>query len=113
MTNLIIIIITIIWVSFFLFVLPHIIIYGLPASNKLKQDFKDQDPDYFFLNSLNTEIIVGSTLSCWKVRYPSPFFKYTIYNSKTGETKTTVRGSKFSKYLDDLYILLEKENRIK
>jgi len=113
MTNLIIIIITIIWVSFFLFVLPHIIVYGLPASNTIKQDFKDQDPDYFFLNSLNTEIIMGNTLSCWKVKPLNPFFKYAICDNKTGNMRITIRGSKFSKYLDDLHILLEKENRIK
>lgn len=97
-------------------ILPEIIVFGLPVFRKTKNMFKGQDLKSYYLESCylshyKYDIITGEKY--FVVEIDNIFFKYVVYDNFYQPVGLVIRGSKFSKYLDDLYILLEKENRIK
>ena len=92
-------------------ILPEIIVFGLPVSTKIKGIFKDQNLESYYLSISKYEIITGEKY--FVVEIDNIFFKYVVYDNFYQSVGLVIRGSKFSKYLDDLYIFLKKENRIK
>lgn len=87
-------------------ILPEIIVFGLPVFRKTKNMFKGQDLKSYYLSHYKYDIITGEKY--FVVEIDNIFFKYVVYDNSYQTLGLVIRGSKFSKYLDDLHILLKK-----